>query len=108
MQQELQVIKPCSDTLENNPHQVLVTILIANSLVNVTAAALITNIMERVFASLQLSTSLGFSLGIGIGTFLILLVGEVVPKNIAKVHGEKLFKSVLWVTNIIYFVLYPF
>lgn len=100
--------KALLDTLENNPHQVLVTILIANSLVNVTAAALITNIMERVFASLQLSTSLGFSLGIGIGTFLILLVGEVVPKNIAKVHGEKLFKSVLWVTNITYFVLYPF
>ncbi len=96
------------DTLENNPHQVLVTILIANCLANVTAAALITNIMERVFASLKLSTSLGFSLGIGIGTFLILVIGEVVPKNVAKVHGEKLFKSVLWVTNITYFVMYPF
>lgn len=96
------------ETLEDNPHQVLITILIANSLVNVTAAALITNIMERVFAAMNLSTSLGFSLGIGIGTFLILLVGEVIPKNVAKVHGEKLFKSVLWIANITYFILYPF
>ncbi len=100
--------KALLDALENNPHQVLITILIANSLVNVTSAALITNIMERVFASMNLSTSLGFSFGIGIGTFLILLVGEVVPKNVAKVHGEKLFKSVLWITNITYFMLYPF
>ena len=40
--------------------------------------------------------------------FSFLLVGEVVPKNVAKAHGEKLFKSVLWITNITYFVLYPF
>lgn len=96
------------ETLEHNPHQVLITILIANSLMNVTAAALITNIMEQLFAFLHLSTGLGFSLGIGIGTALMLIVGEVIPKNLAKVQGERLFKSVLWITNITFYLLYPF
>lgn len=95
------------DTLENNPHQVLVTILIANSLANVTAAALITTIMEQIFARLHFSTGLGFSVGIGFGTVAIMLFGEVIPKNIAKIHGEKLFKSALWITNITFYLLYP-
>ena len=100
--------KKLLETLEDNPHQVLITILIASCLANVTAAALITSIMEQVFARLHLSTGLGFSVGIGFGTFAMLLFGEVIPKNIAKIHGEKLFKSALWITNITFYLLYPF
>lgn len=96
------------ETLENNPHQVLITILIANSLANVTAAALITTITEQVFSRLHLSSGLGFSIGIGLGTFMILLFGEVIPKNFAKLHGEKLFRSSLWIINITFYLLYPF
>lgn len=95
------------NSLEENPHQVLITILIASSIANVTAAALITNIMENIFARLQLSSGLGFSLGIGIATTTILIFGEVIPKNVAKVHGEKLFKSTLWITNVVFYILYP-
>lgn len=95
-------------TLEERPNQVLVTILIANNIANVTAAALSTNIMEKIFRQLHFSGSLGFSLGIAVATILLLIFGEVIPKNIAKVHGEKLFRSTLWLTNIIYYVLYPF
>ncbi len=94
-------------TLEKSPHQVLITILIANSLANVTAAALITDITEKLFSHLNLSGSIGFILGIGIATAAILIFGEVIPKNIAKIHGEKLFKSTLWIANVIYYVLYP-
>jgi putative hemolysin len=94
-------------TLEQEPHQILITILIAASLVNVTASALIADIMEVVFAEIQLSSSLGFFLGIAVGTSAILIFGEVIPKNIAKVHGEKFFMSTLWITNIIYYAFYP-
>ncbi|MEX0939896.1 MAG: hemolysin family protein [Candidatus Babeliales bacterium] len=95
-------------TLEERPQQVLISILIASSLANVTAAALITNIMENIFTRLQLSGGLGFSLGIGIATSSILIFGEVIPKNFAKIYGERLFKSTLWFTNIIFYILYPF
>jgi putative hemolysin len=94
-------------TLEEHPHQILITMLIANSISNVTAAALITSIMEYLFAQMHLSSGLGFSLGIALATIAILVFGEVIPKNIAKVYGEKLFRSTLWLTNITYYFLYP-
>lgn len=96
------------ETLEARPHQILITILIASSLANVTAAALITNIMENIFTRLHLSGGLGFSIGIGIATTALLIFGEVIPKNIAKIYGERLFRSTLWFTNIIFYTLYPF
>ncbi|MGB8467917.1 MAG: hemolysin family protein [Candidatus Babeliales bacterium] len=94
-------------TLEERPQQVLVTILIGSNLADVTAAALITNIMETLFEQLQLSGGLGFSVGIGVATTAILIFGEVIPKNLAKIHGERLFRSTLWFTNVVYYTLYP-
>ncbi len=94
--------------LEEHPHQVLITMLIANSLANVTAAALITNIMEQAFAKMHLSSGLGFSLGIAVGTIAILVFGEVIPKNIAKVYGDRFFRSSIGLINASYYLLYPF
>lgn len=94
-------------TLEKSPQRILITILIADSVADVTTAALATHIMETLFARLQLSGSLGFSLGIGIASLAILIFGEIIPKNIAKVYGDRLFKSTLWLTNILYRALNP-
>lgn len=94
--------------LEKTPHRILITILIANSLADVTTAAVATHIMEQLFAYLQLSGSLGFSLGIGIATLAILIFGEIIPKNLAKAGGDRLFRSSLWITNILFHLLkYP-
>ncbi len=93
--------------LEKEPQRVLISILIANNIANVTAAALITHVMEEIFAKLHLSEGLGFSLGIAIATGTILIIGEVIPKNVAQSHGQRLFKSTLWFTSIIYFLMYP-
>lgn len=94
-------------TLEKNPHRVLITILIANSLADVTTAALATHIMETFFSYLHLSSALGFSLGIGFATIAILIFGEIIPKNLAKGRGESLFKSSLWLINAIFWLMYP-
>src|SRR5579859_4392988 len=48
-------------TLEKNPHRILITVLIANSLANTTSAALITQMMEQLFSQFNLSQGLGFS-----------------------------------------------
>ncbi len=93
--------------LAHNPHQILVTILIANSFANVTAAALSTAIMENFALLLHISSGVGFSLGIGLGACAILIFGEVIPKSIAKVHGENFFGSTLWVTNVAFYLLHP-
>lgn len=93
--------------LEKNTHRVLVTILIANSLADVTTAALATHIAEIVFSGFGISGGLAFSIGIGFASIMIILFGEILPKNLAKVHGEHLFTKMLWLINIIFYALYP-
>jgi putative hemolysin len=94
-------------SLEKQPHRVLVTILIANNLADVTVAALATRIAETIAQHYKLSQGVGFSLGIGIATFAILVFGEILPKNIAKGRSERLFMSTLWVVNILFYLFYP-
>lgn len=100
--------KPLLLSLQKNPHRMLITILIAVSLANVTAAALATHLMENLFSQWNLSQGLAFSLGIAITTSMILIFGEIIPKNFAKTHGENLFRSSLWFSNAIFYLLYPF
>ena len=93
--------------LEKQPHRVLITILITNSLADVTTAALATHIMGTIFTHFNLSGGLGFSLGIAIATIALLIFGEIIPKNIAKGRGEALFRSTLWLINILFYIFYP-
>lgn len=94
-------------TLERDPHRILITILIVSSFADVTCAALATHIMETVFEYFHLSTGLGFSFGVGIGGIMIILFGEILPKNMARSHGERLFRSMIWAVNLVYYLLSP-
>lgn len=93
--------------LEKNPQEVTMTIIIANNVANTTSTALITSFMENIFASLQLSTGLGFSVGIGIAAVLLLVFGEIIPKSIARSQGDRFFGSTLWLTSMTYYIFYP-
>jgi putative hemolysin len=95
-------------TLEQTPQRVLVTIIVANSFVDVTSASLATYIMGKIFAHFGFSGSLGFTVGIAFATMGIVVFGEILPKSFAKVRSETAFKSMLWLINGIYFALYPF
>jgi putative hemolysin len=99
---------PLLQTLEKNPQRVLVTILVANSFVDVSAASLATFIMSTIFTYIGLSSSFGFTLGITIASLSIVVFGEILPKSFARVRSEQAFKSVLWLINCIYYTLYPF
>lgn len=92
-------------SLEQSQNRVLTTILIANNLSNVVAATTGTWLTEKLFVGLP--ESVGLSLGILLTTAAILIIGEVIPKNIARVLGERLFRSTLWITNLTYYALYP-
>ena len=95
------------NSLEKNPHRVLITILIVSSLANATSAALITQVMTDLFAFLNLSEGVGFSIGIFVATAAILIFGEIIPKHLARTRGTDLLKSALWLANLVYYVLYP-
>lgn len=93
--------------LETSPHQVLISILIANSVADVIAATLATTATQRIFMKLGFSNGVGFSMGIGIASLAIIIFGEIVPKNMARSRGEYLFQSLLGVTNALYNIMRP-
>lgn len=94
-------------TLEQSPHSVLITILIANSLAEVTASTLAAYIMEEIFTRCNLPQGLGLTVGIGFTAMTLIVFGEIIPKNIAKRSGERLFSSTLWLVNLVYKILHP-
>lgn len=94
------------ESLEQNPNQLLNSVIIANNLADVTAATTGTFVFDRLFSSLP--NSIGFTLSICLTTAALLIIGEILPKNFAKTHGEKMFASTLWIANIFFYLLYPF
>ena len=75
-------------TLEKNPHRVLITTLIVSSFSDVLCAALATNMMETVFEHFHFSTGLGFSVGIAVAGIMNIHFGEILPKNLARIRCD--------------------
>lgn len=69
--------------LLQTPRELLITIYIGNELVNIAVSALATSI------ALTLLGDMGVAVAIGIGTFVILLFGEILPKSIALNFAER-------------------
>lgn len=74
--------------LKENPHKLLITILVGNNLVNVGASALATVTVTKYLGP----SSVGMSLGIATGlmTFILLVFGEITPKAFAHQNAEKI------------------
>lgn len=72
------------EKIASNYGKMLSTILIGNNVVNIAASSLVTTLTIKLWGS--------YAIGIATGvlTLVILLVGEIVPKNVAKVLGEKI------------------
>lgn len=83
----------------DNYSKVLSTILIGNNIVNLTASSLATTFAIKVWGS--------FAVGIATGvlTILVLLFGEIIPKNLAMFNAEKIS---LAYSGIIYFLMQLF
>jgi len=91
--------------LEKKPTYILNTILIANNASDTIAAATGLIVTSVIFSSLP--TGVSIALGIITTTFLLTVVGEIVPKNVARVYGEDFFTSTLWLIKILYYLFYP-
>jgi len=70
--------------LKENQGRFLITILIGNNIVNITAASIATFLMTERFGSY------GVGIAAGIMTFLILFFGEITPKLFAITHAERI------------------
>ncbi|MBL0715742.1 MAG: HlyC/CorC family transporter [Desulfosarcina sp.] len=89
------------NTMKDDPHRLLSTILIGNNVVNVGASALAT--------SLAISMFPGHAVGIatGVMTFLILVFGEVFPKSIATRNNVFIARLTIYPVYWLSIVFYP-
>ncbi len=69
-------------SLLQKPRELLITIYIGNELVNIAISVVITSITISVFGSI------GVGIAIGVGTLLLLFLGEIVPKSISLKYAQ--------------------
>jgi len=106
LQRTSQKYKVFLQTLESKPQYVLMTILVATNMMCITSAILLQNIIENVFADFDLPQGLGFTVGIALGTIVVSLIGEIIPKSIAQAKTNPL-ASLLWLANLIFYIVSP-
>ncbi len=70
--------------LREDPTRLLTTVLIGNNIVNLSASALTTIFVTKVFGNGMIG------IATGILTFLVLLFGEIIPKNLATLYNVQL------------------
>jgi putative hemolysin len=68
--------------IKEDPNRLLITILIGNNIVNISASAIATALAIQHFGSL------GVSIATGVMTLLLLTIGELFPKSLAIHHAE--------------------
>ena len=87
--------------IRQDKHKLLITILIGNNLVNISASALATKIAMEYFPQS------GVGIAVGIMTFLILVFGEILPKAIATTNTTKISLIIAPVFTYLIVLLYP-
>jgi CBS domain containing-hemolysin-like protein len=84
-----------------HPIRILITILIGNNAVNMTAASLATVMAERAFRNW------GVAVVVGGMTLVLILFGEIFPKSIAKQRNVSLAPAAILYLRFFYILLYP-
>ena len=81
--------------------KLLTTILVGNTIVNVVAASLATVFFTNLYHNN------GVAVSSAVMTVVIMVIGEIIPKNIAKCVPEKFAMSVTWILNMLIFLFTP-
>ena len=87
--------------LTENFSKLLTTILIGNTIVNVVAASLATVLFVNIFGGN------GVAISSIVMTLIIMVIGEIIPKNIAKHIPEKFAMSVTPILKLLTFIFTP-
>jgi putative hemolysin len=87
--------------ITENPSKMLSAVLIGNNIVNLSASSLATALAIRILGSM------GAGIATGILTLLILIFGEITPKNLATIHAEKLALTYAHVIRTLMTVMTP-
>lgn len=94
-------------SLLRHPRRLLITILIGNTLVNVTAASVAALLLTRAAVQIGLSTKFAIFINVGVVTFMILVLGEISPKVVAVKNPRSFAKNVSLILWMLYSILLP-
>ncbi len=87
--------------LKGDPHRLLVTLLLGNTVVNIAVGSLAT------FIAMDESSSWSIGIATGLSTVAVLLFGEIFPKSFAITHNKKVAQYLCYPIYLFYLVLYP-
>lgn len=87
--------------LKKDPHKLIVTILIGNNIVNISASAIATSLFLSLFGSE------GVAIAAGVMTLIILTFGEILPKTFAIQNAEKISLLVAVPIHYLSILFYP-
>jgi len=87
--------------LKENSERLIITILIGNNLVNIAASSFATKVAIDIFESR------GIGIAIGLMTLIILIFGEIIPKNVAMAKNELIAVSAAPIIRALQIILYP-
>ncbi|ETR72232.1 MAG: hemolysin [Candidatus Magnetoglobus multicellularis str. Araruama] len=87
--------------LKENSERLIITILIGNNLVNIAASSFATKVAIDIFESR------GIGIAIGLMTLIILIFGEIIPKNVAMAKNELIAVSAAPIIRTLQIILYP-
>ena len=94
-------------SLLDKPRHLLITILVLNTFINVSAAVLAALITEDIAEAIGMGRELVFVLEVIALTFVLLVVSEITPKLIASQHAETYSRVVAGPLRLMYGLLYP-
>jgi gliding motility-associated protein GldE len=89
------------------PRQLLITIVVANTMVNITTASLAAVLTIRISSFFVLNEQIIILLDVLVVTFVILIVSEIIPKVIAVRRPQKFTIKAVYPITFVYYLFYP-
>ena len=94
-------------SLMDKPRQLLVTIVLGNTLVNVTTASIAAILTTQICEKFGFNEDIGIIIDIIVVTLVILVLSEILPKVVAVRDPEIYARSVSGILNLVFYFLFP-
>ena len=89
------------------PRQLLITIVIGNTMVNITIASLAAVLTIKISQNFGLNQQIIILLDVLVVTFVILILSEILPKIVAVRKSENFARGAVYPLTFIFYLLYP-
>lgn len=89
------------------PRQLLISIVLGNTVVNITTASVAAILTIRICAKLNLNKEIGMLIDVIVVTMVILILSEIVPKVVAVRNPATFARSTSALLIIVFYVFYP-